>query len=156
MVLKLSWLPLFWLWCWSFLLDVITSSVPYRLYICLVCRDFGAPRSWHFAYNQHHSESVFSFIETFLLYLGFENINLTLFPGYHRIHKMLLLSAYGKTKWLIQLIWERRVATSLLHICLWFRHCQLPENQLQPPCDSVLATFSFFSPFKYLFSLMIW
>ena len=99
--------------------------------------------SWYFAYNQHCSESVFSFIEKFLLNLGFENINVTLFSGYHRIHKMLLLSAYGKTKWLIQLIWARRTGASLLHICLWFKHCQLSENQLQPPRDSAVTTFSF-------------
>ena len=128
----------FRLWSWKLSLEVIIFILSLH---CLVCEEFGMAHSWYFAYNQHRSKSVISSIEKFLLNWGFENINLLPFSRYHRIHKMLLLSAYGKTKWLIQLVWEGRMGISLLHICLWFKLCQLLLNQLQPPYDSVVATF---------------
>lgn len=131
----------FRLWSWKLFLEVVIFILSWH---CLVCEEFGMSQSWYFAYNQHHSKSVSSSIEKFLLNWGFENINLPLFSRYRRIHKMLLLSAYGKTKWLIQLIWERRAGISFLHTCLWFKLCQLLLNQLQPPHDSVVATFPFF------------
>lgn len=125
---------------------------------CLAQREFGTSHSWYFAYNQHHFESVFSFIEKFLLNWEFGNINLTHWSRYCRIHKILLLSGYKKTKWLIQLMWEGRVETSLLHICLWFKHYQFSKSQLQPLSDSVVDILGFFSCLTtiYLFSFMTW